>query len=293
MKSSHKFTLEGWMITECMLDGSELILYAILYNFTRKEAATWSMPQLSGYTNIPYTSARRIIKSLREKGLLFVEKKPNDFFTFRAVRQKAIVVNSNILNNNLLPIYHTDQNALQNGDQNGDTNQNGHQIGDQSDEKEKKQKKKSSIKDRAITSPKGGLNRELRDKSRVCSKESLEHERTHTNFDWEEIRAYAERRGIPEETAMKFYLYYSSNGWMIGQNPVKNWRAALNIWVRYPKKRAEGSASVEDYKARKEYLEQKTREEEARAAADREAAQSPEAKEASEQFFKRFNNGNK
>ena len=41
-----------------------------------------------------------------------------------------------------------------------------------------------------------------------------------------------QRKSIAQTTAESFYDYYESNGWKVGKNPMKNWKAALNGWIR-------------------------------------------------------------
>lgn len=51
----------------------------------------------------------------------------------------------------------------------------------------------------------------------------------------EDIRAYCVERGNnvnPE----RFYNYYESNGWMVGKNKMKNWKAAVLTWEDNQKK---------------------------------------------------------
>ena len=35
-----------------------------------------------------------------------------------------------------------------------------------------------------------------------------------------------------EIIANKFYDYYESNGWHVGKNPMKDWKAAIRTWER-------------------------------------------------------------
>ena len=54
----------------------------------------------------------------------------------------------------------------------------------------------------------------------------------------EEVRAYcAERRnGIDPEA---FIDHYDANGWKVGKNPMKDWKAAIRNWERQRKERGE------------------------------------------------------
>ena len=40
--------------------------------------------------------------------------------------------------------------------------------------------------------------------------------------------------------AEKFFNYYESNGWKVGKNPMKNWKAAANNWITNTNKYAKG-----------------------------------------------------
>ena len=54
----------------------------------------------------------------------------------------------------------------------------------------------------------------------------------------EEVRAYAAQRGDlldPEA----FMDYYTANGWKVGRNPMKDWKAAVRTWAR--KEQAHGT----------------------------------------------------
>lgn len=52
----------------------------------------------------------------------------------------------------------------------------------------------------------------------------------------EDVKAYATELEAPW-TAGPFCDYYTSNGWKVGKNPMKDWRASLRRWVREDKKR--------------------------------------------------------
>lgn len=48
----------------------------------------------------------------------------------------------------------------------------------------------------------------------------------------EEIQAYAAERGYADFDADRFVDYYTSNGWMVGKNRMKDWQAAVRSWAR-------------------------------------------------------------
>lgn len=47
----------------------------------------------------------------------------------------------------------------------------------------------------------------------------------------EEVKAYAIEQAKPDE-AEHFYDYYTANGWKVGKNPMKDWKAAFRNWKR-------------------------------------------------------------
>ena len=47
----------------------------------------------------------------------------------------------------------------------------------------------------------------------------------------EEIEEYCRERNNQVD-ARKFYDFYTSNGWKVGKNPMKDWRAAVRTWER-------------------------------------------------------------
>lgn len=54
----------------------------------------------------------------------------------------------------------------------------------------------------------------------------------------EEVRAYCEERGNGID-AEAFHSFYASNGWKVGRNAMRDWRAAVRTWER--KRREEGN----------------------------------------------------
>lgn len=67
-------------------------------------------------------------------------------------------------------------------------------------------------------------------------KEGKEGKETHTRATFvkpsvEEVRAYCrERNNVVDPEA--FVAHYESNGWRVGRNPMKDWRAAVRTWEK-------------------------------------------------------------
>lgn len=45
-----------------------------------------------------------------------------------------------------------------------------------------------------------------------------------------ELQLQAAKIGLPDREAQKFFCYYTSNGWRVGKNKMKQWRNALAGW---------------------------------------------------------------
>lgn len=46
----------------------------------------------------------------------------------------------------------------------------------------------------------------------------------------DEVNLLAAKIGLPPMQAEAFFLYYESNGWRVGRNPMKCWKSALSGW---------------------------------------------------------------
>lgn len=63
----------------------------------------------------------------------------------------------------------------------------------------------------------------------------------------EDIVQYCKTKGITLD-AEKFYYYYESKGWVVGKSPMKNWKAAIQTWLRQEaeKEEMENKPYIED-----------------------------------------------
>ena len=62
-------------------------------------------------------------------------------------------------------------------------------------------------------------------------KDKEKYKRRFTKPTLEEVQAYCAERGKGVD-AQKWYDYYSANGWKVGKNPMKDWKAAVRTWER-------------------------------------------------------------
>ena len=62
----------------------------------------------------------------------------------------------------------------------------------------------------------------------------------------EEVKAYCSERGNSVD-AQRFCDYYTANGWKVGKNPMKDWKAAVRTWEK-DKPKASKPQTVPSYK---------------------------------------------
>ena len=62
----------------------------------------------------------------------------------------------------------------------------------------------------------------------------------------QEVKDYCLKMGYTHVDAERFIDYYTSNGWMVGKNRMKDWKAAVGNWDRREKnpQRQDGAAEV-------------------------------------------------
>ena len=62
-------------------------------------------------------------------------------------------------------------------------------------------------------------------------KEVIKPQKRFTKPTIEEVEVYCQERNKGVD-AQRWYDYYSSNGWKVGKNPMKDWKAAVRTWER-------------------------------------------------------------
>lgn len=62
----------------------------------------------------------------------------------------------------------------------------------------------------------------------------------------DDVRAYATEKGYTIDPEA-FVDYYTANGWKVGKNPMKDWRAAVRTWIRKEKENGRTSNSNRDH----------------------------------------------
>ncbi len=63
----------------------------------------------------------------------------------------------------------------------------------------------------------------------------------------DEVKAYCDERGNRVDPE-RFIDYYTSNGWKVGKNPMKDWKAAVRTWERQDTQKARTRNTLLNYK---------------------------------------------
>ena len=67
----------------------------------------------------------------------------------------------------------------------------------------------------------------------------------------DEVEEYAKEKGYTGFSAERFIAYYESNGWRVGRNPMKDWRATIRGWASRDRgEKSATSSNAMDYQQR-------------------------------------------
>lgn len=211
--------IQGWMIEDLHLGGNELIVYAVIFGFCRDGSSWYKLSQeyVAKWCGITTRGLRKILKSLEEKGLLLIKYhgkgevseykalKPDDD-EVEELSSASTGTEFRQYRNSVPPVEELSSANTSNNIYNNINNNNKENIIKENSESEKDSVPESSARKKG-------------------SKEKF------IKPTVEEIRAYCrERNNIVD--AERFYDYYESNGWKVGKNTMKDWKAAVRTWER-------------------------------------------------------------
>lgn len=79
--------------------------------------------------------------------------------------------------------------------------------------------------------PKPNLNEKCEMRNEKCEKVKDKREGRMTRPTLEELRAFCKDHKLKTDPEA-FFAFYESNGWKVGKNPMKDWKAALRTWEK-------------------------------------------------------------
>lgn len=102
MKDSNYITIQGWMINQLKLKGTELIAYAIIYGFSQDEQSVFSgtLGYLSEYAGVSKQAMCATLKKLAEKNLIIkIEKIVNGvvLYDYKAIQETLTPIQETLI----------------------------------------------------------------------------------------------------------------------------------------------------------------------------------------------------
>ena len=94
MENTDFVNIQGWMINELNLKGNELIIYALIYGFTKDGVSEFrgSRQYMADWTNTSVRSVQNVVNSLVDKGMIEKNNHINKYGSLEASGYKAINV---------------------------------------------------------------------------------------------------------------------------------------------------------------------------------------------------------
>ena len=220
VRDGNYITIQSFMIKDLKLKGNELLTYAIIYGFSQNGESkfTGSLQYIADWTNSTKQGVMKNLKALVEKGL---------------------IVKTDIYENGVKFVkYHaTEFNPMQQNLTGYETELNGGMQ--QSLTPPIQQSLPNNISS-------NNLSNSIRDNN-----SSADKTKRFVKPTLEEVKAYCAERGNNVD-AEHFYDYYEANGWKVGKNPMKDWKASVRTWERNgydgkAKTKKQTSGILEDY----------------------------------------------
>ena len=209
IKRENYVTIQGWMVTDLKLKGNGLLIYAIIYGFSQEEGQwfTGSRQYLADWTNSTKRAVEKTLAALTEAGLL--DKKASTVNGVKVCEYRAVKFpwgseqSSPEVANKVRGGSEQSSEGVANKVRQGSEQSSPNNLTDNS---------KDNLPYKNNTGPAAQRPRFV--------KPTLD-----------EIKAYCRERGNKVDPE-RFLAYYESNGWKVGKNPMKDWRAAVRNWER-------------------------------------------------------------
>lgn len=99
----------------------------------------------------------------------------------------------------------------------------------------------------SVTKGEPNVNVNVNANGNVKDKKENTKERKFSKPSIEEVRSYCQERnnGVDPD---RWFNYYTANGWKVGKNPMKDWKACVRTWEKNNPKTEEERPSSERYK---------------------------------------------
>ena len=207
LKREQYLNIQAWMITDLELTGNDLIVYAIIYGFSQDGDNLFmgNRSYLAAWCRCSERSIQRNINNLIERGLIeqAVHSSDNRKVYYRALTsdKMSLVTKCHQTSDKMSPVLVTKC----------------HQTSDK-------------MSPAYIDNIKDKLKDNINDSE--CDIVVCETTKP-TRFQkptFEEVKQYIEENGYTSVDPDRFYSYYEANGWKVGRNSMKDFKAAVRMW---------------------------------------------------------------
>ena len=213
IKEENSVTIHGWMITRLGLSGTDLLIYAIIYGFSQDGNSLFfgSRTYLKEWTGTSLSSVSRSLKTLIERGL--IEQ------VYHSVDNKDVHYKANVNPSVKLTLASV---KMTQGSVQNDTSL----VSERHDPSVKMTR---AINDDIKADNIADNIADKREKIVVCDDTTSKTKFQKPSI--EEVKAYVKEKGFNMDPE-KFFDHYESNGWKVGKNPMKDWKAAVRNWEK-------------------------------------------------------------
>lgn len=201
VKDGNYVVIQSFMVKDLKLKGNELLIYAIIYGFSQdgENEFTGSLQYLCDWTNSTKRGVLNCLQSLVQRDL--IAKKDIDIkgvkFVSYSVKKFTPIEESSI--------PPSEQSSMEGIEESSPNN---------------------ILKDNIDIDNIGGNNNAL-----IPTQPTPIKNKRFVKPTIEEIKAYCLERNNGVDPN-RFYDYYESNGWKVGKNAMKDWKAAVRTWER-------------------------------------------------------------
>ena len=91
----------------------------------------------------------------------------------------------------------------------------------------------------------GNVEKDIENREKSKSVDNADKPHKHPTL--EEVKAYCSERGNKVDPE-RFIDYYTANGWRVGKNPMKDWKAAVRTWERSDVQKTRSKNTLLNYK---------------------------------------------
>ena len=217
LKEENYYVAQAWMVTDLNLSGHELAVYAVIYGFSQDGSSSCyaSVEYFARWLGTSTRTVKTIIDSLIEKKLVTKRIETNNIGRFNVYKAYRHPLQDD--ENTSLPGRENISLSSDGGRENNDRGVvKSVQGGRENFSEDTLYKNKENNKDKN----KEGANAPAPQKNSRFSKPSIT-----------EIAAYCAEKNISIDP-QQFYYFYEAKGWKIGNSPMKNWKAAVQTWVK-------------------------------------------------------------